>query len=113
ETRKILEGALHPMLEKRIDTVVLGCTHYPFVIPLIEKIVGENVRVIDPAPAVAKQVKRLLEAGEALNQKEQLGSTRFMTSGDVEVVKSSLKILLQLEREVEAVTWLNDREIAA
>ncbi|HNB40022.1 MAG TPA: glutamate racemase [Anaerolineales bacterium] len=113
ETRKILEGALHPMLEKRIDTVVLGCTHYPFVIPLIEKIVGENVRVIDPAPAVAKQVKRLLEASEALNQKEQLGSTRFMTSGDVEVVKSSLKILLQLEREVEAVTWLNDREIAA
>ena len=113
ETRKILEGALHPMLEKKIDTVVLGCTHYPFVIPLIEKIVGENVRVIDPAPAVAKQVKRLLEAGEALNQKEQLGSTRFMTSGDVEVVKSSLKILLQLEREVEAVTWLNDREITA
>ena len=113
ETRRILEDALHPMLEKKIDTVVLGCTHYPFVIPLIEKIVGENVRVIDPAPAVAKQVKRLLEAGEALNQKEQLGSTRFMTSGDVEVVKSSLKILLQLEREVEAVTWLNDREIAA
>ena len=113
ETRKILEGALHPMLEKKIDTVVLGCTHYPFVIPLIEKIVGENVRVIDPAPAVAKQVKRLLEAGEALNQNEQLGSTRFMTSGEVEVVKSSLKILLQLEREVEAVTWLNDREIAA
>lgn len=113
ETRKILENALHPMLEKRIDTVVLGCTHYPFVIPLIEKIVGENVRVIDPAPAVAKQVKRLLEAGEALNQNEQLGSTRFMTSGDVEVVKSSLKILLQLEREVEAVTWLNDHEIAA
>ena len=113
ETRRILEDALHPMLEKKIDTVVLGCTHYPFVIPLIEKIVGENVRVIDPAPAVAKQVKRLLEASEALNQKEQLGSTRFMTSGDVEVVKSSLKILLQLEREVEAVTWLNDREIAA
>lgn len=113
ETRRILEDALHPMLEKRIDTVVLGCTHYPFVIPLIEKIVGENVRVIDPAPAVAKQVKRLLEAGEALNQKEQLGSTRFMTSGNVEVVKSSLKILLQLEREVEAFTWLNDREITA
>jgi len=113
ETRRILEDALHPMLEKKIDTVVLGCTHYPFVIPLIEKIVGENVRVIDPAPAVAKQVKRLLEAGEALNQNEQLGSTRFMTSGEVEVVKSSLKILLQLEREVEAVTWLNDREIAA
>ena len=57
-----LENALHPMLAKNIDTVVLGCTHYPFVIPLIEQIVGENVRVIDPAPSVAKQAKRLLEA---------------------------------------------------
>ncbi len=51
-----------PCLTKNIDTVVLGCTHYPFVIPLIEQIVGKNVRVIDPAPSVAKQVKRLLEA---------------------------------------------------
>src|SRR5262245_48438309 len=62
ETRQILEAALLPMLEKNIDTVVLGCTHYPFVIPLIQQIVGENVRVIDPAPSVAKQTGRLLEA---------------------------------------------------
>src|SRR5215510_9985421 len=61
ETRRILNDALLPMLEKNIDTVVLGCTHYPFVIPLIEETVGENVRVIDPAPSVAKQVGRVLE----------------------------------------------------
>src|SRR5690349_16127980 len=47
ETRRILEEALLPMLENNIDTVVLGCTHYPLVIPLIQKIVGEQVRVID------------------------------------------------------------------
>ena len=58
-TRAILEEALHPMLEKNIDTVVLGCTHYPYVIPLIQKIVGEHVRVIDPAPAIARQVARM------------------------------------------------------
>src|SRR5690242_13207995 len=57
EPRKILEEALLPMLQKNIDTVVLGCTHYPFVIPLIEKIVGEKARVIDPAPSVAKQIR--------------------------------------------------------
>src|SRR6185503_12569369 len=55
ETRRILQDALLPMLKKNIDTVVLGCTHYPFVIPLIQQIVEDNVRVIDPAPAVAKQ----------------------------------------------------------
>ena len=60
-TRAILEQALHPMLERNIDTVVLACTHYPFVIPLIQNIVGPNVRVIDPAPAVARQTMRLLE----------------------------------------------------
>jgi len=52
ETREILEKALQPMLAQGIDTVVMGCTHYPFVIPLIQQIAGANVRVIDPAPAV-------------------------------------------------------------
>ena len=61
ETAVILEGALKPMLAAKIDTVVLGCTHYPFVIPQIKQIVGAGVRVIDPAPAVARQVGRLLE----------------------------------------------------
>src|SRR5687768_5442399 len=74
ETRRILEQALLPMLEKNIDTVVLGCTHYPFVIPLIQQIVGENVRVIDPAPSVARQAGRLLEAGRIRNQSESKGS---------------------------------------
>lgn len=111
ETRRILEDALHPMLEKNIDTVVLGCTHYPFVIPLIEKIVGEKVRVIDPAPAVAKQVKRLLEAGGMLNQTGRVGNIRFITSGEVESVKSALRLLLNIDDEVEVVTWKNDREI--
>lgn len=111
ETKKILEDALHPMLEKNIDTVVLGCTHYPFVIPLIERIVGEKVRVIDPAPSVAKQVKRLVEAGEMANQSGQDGKVRFITSGEADSVKSIIKVLLGIESEVEAVTWISDREI--
>lgn len=113
ETRKILEDALHPMLAKNIDTVVLGCTHYPFVIPLIEKIVGENVRVIDPAPAVAKQVKRLLEAGGNLSQSEQSGRLRFVTSGTVDSARAILRILLRVAAAVEAAIWKNDRELVA
>ena len=65
ETRRILASALGPMLSQGIDTVVLGCTHYPFVIPLIQEITGPGVRVIDPAPAVARQVQRLLEASQS------------------------------------------------
>jgi len=61
ETRQILEEALNPMLQAGIDTVVLGCTHYPFVIPLIQSIAGDQVRVINPAEAVARQTGRVLE----------------------------------------------------
>ena len=111
-TRAILEDALIPMLEKNIDTVVLGCTHYPFVIPLIEQIVGVNVRVIDPAPSVAKQVKRLLEAQGMKNPSKQRASAQFYTSGDPSAMKSLLPILLGESGEVESVTWKNDHEVA-
>lgn len=111
ESRRILEEALCPMLEKNIDTVVLGCTHYPFVIPLIEQITGDKVRVIDPAPAVARQVKRLLEARGAENRNQQTGNIRFVTSGEADSVQSVLRVLLGIDSQVESVTWKNDREI--
>jgi len=111
ETRKILEDALLPMLEKDIDTVVLGCTHYPFVIPLIQRIVGEKVRVIDPAPAVAKQVGRLLEAGGMRSQSSTRGDVKLFTSGDPALLKSMLPVLLGENSEVERVNWLDDSQI--
>jgi glutamate racemase len=112
-TRAILENALHPMLEKNIDTVVLGCTHYPFVIPLIEQIVGDakRVRVIDPAPSVARQAKRLLEARGMKSQSQGRASVRFFTSGDPSAMKSILPLLLGEEGTVESVAWKNDRTV--
>ena len=111
KTRAILEDALLPMLRKNIDTVVLGCTHYPYVIPLIEQIVGENVRVIDPAPSVAKQAKRLLEAGGVVNLSGAESNIQIFTSGDVKIVESVLPKLLNESASVRSVTWKNDREI--
>ena len=108
EARRILEDALLPMLEKNIDTVVLGCTHYPFVIPLIQRIVGEKVRVIDPAPSVARQAGRLLEAGGMKNQSKSKGVVRLYTSGDPESLKSMLPMLLGESGEVQRAAWLND-----
>jgi len=113
ETRRILEDALRPMIEKNIDTVVLGCTHYPFVIPLIEHIVGDKVRVIDPAPSVAKQAKRLLEAGGMKNDSPTRGNVKFYTSGDPSVLKSLLPILLGESGDVERVEWVNGSVIAS
>ena len=112
ETRNILEDALLPMLEQNIDTVVLGCTHYPFVIPLIQQIVGDNVRVIDPAPAVAKQAGRLLETRGMRNKSELNGEVKFYTSGDPDLLNFRLPMLFGQSGEVEKVEWLDDHVIA-
>ena len=111
ETRQILEDALLPMLEKNIDTVVLGCTHYPFVIPLIQQIVGEGVRVIDPAPAVAKQTGRLLEANGMMNNSGAKGEVKFYTSVDAEELKALLPMLLGESGDVQRAKWLSDSNL--
>jgi glutamate racemase len=112
-TRQILTEALLPMLEKNIDTVVLGCTHYPFVIPLIQSIVGEYVRVIDPAPAVAKQTGRLLDAKRLRNNSQLKGNLTLYTSGDPAALKSLLPKLLEESANVQRVNWLNDSHLQA
>ncbi len=112
ETRQILENALQPMLEKNIDTVVLGCTHYPFVIPLIQDIVGENVRVIDPAPAIAKQTARLLEARGLRNNSASKGKIKLYTSGDPDALKALLPTLLGEAGEIQRVEWLDEHVVA-
>jgi glutamate racemase len=110
-TRHILEAALQPMLAKNIDTVVLGCTHYPFVIPLIEQIVGERVRVIDPAPAVARQAGRLLEAGALRNRSSAPASFQYFTSGQPAALLALLPKLIGETSPVQAVHWLDDLHI--
>lgn len=111
ETRKILQDALQPMLKENIDTVVLGCTHYPFVIPIIQEIVGENVRVIDPAPAVARQVHRLLEAGGMASASKARGIVKIYTSGDTASLQFLLPSLLGEYGEVEKVNWIDESRI--
>ena len=121
ETRHILEEALQPMLEQGIDTVVLGCTHYPFVIPLIQKITGQGVRVIDPAPAVARQVQRLLIAsnlleldsmmeGESLHKPQQL--MQIITTGDPARLERMMPDLLGYKVPVGPLTWKGGKLIS-
>lgn len=109
EVRAILEKALGPMLAQGIDTVVLGCTHFPFVIPAIEDIVGPGVRVIDPAPAVARQVARLLEAGRRLGPVDWPGQVRYLTTGDPGALEKLLPRLLGERGEVRQLTWVEGK----
>ncbi|MBA4383534.1 MAG: glutamate racemase [Anaerolinea sp.] len=105
ETRRILESALRPMLAQKIDTVVLGCTHYPFVIPLIQEIVGPNVRVIDPAPAIARQTQRLLAEHGWLADGKTSSEIRLITTGSVKQIENNLPLYLGYHLQVESIQW--------
>ena len=62
EVEALIHKCIDPMLEAGVDHIVLGCTHYPFLQPVIERIAGKSVTVINPAPAVARQAKKVLES---------------------------------------------------
>jgi glutamate racemase len=99
------------MLAEGIDTVVMGCTHYPFVIPVIREIAGLAVRVIDPAPAVARQARRLLTSGDLLSPRGQ-GRLVFYTSADPEPLRSLLPLFLGEIGPVHGVIWVGDSRLA-
>jgi glutamate racemase len=94
QTRFILENALQPMLEQGVDRIVLGCTHYAFVIPLIKTIIGPEVQVIDPAPAIARQAERLLTHQDLLNLQTSRMPDRIWTTGDPNGLKKILPAIL-------------------
>ncbi len=105
KTIEILRKALNPMIDAGVDTVVMGCTHYPFVIPQIQKIVGPGVRVIDPAPAIARQTGRLLVERGWLDQSTASVPPRFYTSGETEGMRELIVQLLQEESIVHQIEW--------
>ena len=106
ETVQILQRALLPMLEEGVDEIVIGCTHYPFVIPLIKEIVGEGVDVIDPAPAVARQAERLLNKYDLQKEKQEEGKAFFYTTGETEDFERLLYDLLSLDTKAISLRWV-------
>jgi glutamate racemase len=105
KTEQMLRGWLQPMLDAGIDELVLGCTHYPFVMPLLQRIVGADVEVIDPAPAVARQVERVLEQHQMYSSSSRLGSLHYYTTGNREVFGKTLLRLTGERAEVQMLNW--------
>lgn len=104
-TEALLRRYLEPMLAAGADTVVLACTHYPFVIELIRQIVGTEVQVIDPAPAIARHVRRTLGEHGLLSPRTAAGTHRFFSTGAAEGFASLLHRLLGVEGDVREATW--------
>jgi glutamate racemase len=91
-TRLLVEEYVRPLLDSGADTIVLGCTHYAFLSSVIQEIAGPRVSVIDPAVAVARELRRRLEADNRLSS-EVRGSERFWTSGPPDAVQRVISAL--------------------
>lgn len=110
-TRSILKKALLPMMEKNIDTIVLGCTHYPFVIPLIKEIVGDKVKVIDPTEAIVRQVGHVLIENNLASRSIGEKQIEIFTSGNKENIKLILSKLFDKDLDIKKITWSNDLKL--
>jgi len=86
ETRKLLQAYVKPMVEKGIDHLVLGCTHYPHLIPLLKEILPVHVRIIDCGAAVANQTYRVLENNGLLASDHGIPSHHFYTNFDTSLL---------------------------
>lgn len=70
EAEDVVKASLGPLLSAGADIIVLGCTHYPFLLPVLQKVAGPDIRFIDPAPAVARQLVHVLERDGMLSAGE-------------------------------------------
>lgn len=80
DTRALLQHYMEPLLAAGVDTIVLGCTHYPFVAPLIRTLAGPDVALIDTGSAVARQLQRRLTELGLLNTTNTAPQDRFFSS---------------------------------
>ncbi|MCC6188612.1 MAG: glutamate racemase [Anaerolineales bacterium] len=113
-TERMLRGWVEPMLAQGIDALVLGCTHYPFVIPLLNRICGPGVRVIDPAPAVARQAARMWAAhGFGTPTDAAPGRLTYYTTGSVAAFAQNVARLGLERAEVRSGVWRAGRVTAA
>lgn len=104
ETMTLLRRYVQPLLEAGADTLVLGCTHYPFVIPALRRIVGEGVTLLEPSEAIARQVARVLPASTSSGRSAR---RIYATTGAPSALAEALGWLLGAEGEwdVRALTW--------
>ncbi len=90
EMKALLAVYLEPMLDQNIDFLVLGCTHYPYLIPILSKMLPDHVKIIDSGLAVAKQTQAVLSKHNMLNTSADLPTINLFSNGDINILNSIL-----------------------
>lgn len=100
KTLSLLEQYVLPLLDRGADTIVLGCTHYPFLQTLIQAIAGPSIAIIDPGEAIARELRRRLQHAEVLSCGPGPGREQFWTSGSLDNAQMVIGQLWQAQIEV-------------
>jgi len=103
ETLELLAEHLEPIQDAGADTLVLGCTHYPFLRKAIRKLLGDSINLIDTSDAVVRQLKRRLEAQGTYLADGKCGSIRFISSKDAELLHHMAQELMQSDLDEHAI----------
>jgi len=112
DTPSVWEAArayLAPLLAAGIDQLVLGCTHFPFLKPVLAEVAGPQVTIVDPSPAIARQTARVIGAQQ--NDATHTGKVTYFTSGDPDAFYRLAAQLMDepiAREQVQALTWEGD-----
>jgi glutamate racemase len=91
-----VEGYCEPLREERVDTVILGCTHYPLVRPILQRALGRGVSIVSSGQAIADAVHAELAAEGIENDEDRRGSYSFMCTGDPQAFRAVGTRFLQM-----------------
>lgn len=86
ELKTLLQQYLEPMIEANVDHLVLGCSHYPYLIPLLKELLPKHITIIDSGEAVARQTKFILEKFSIYNTESLKAQHTFFTNGNPEIL---------------------------
>ena len=89
---EVVRASLQPLLDQGADTIVLGCTHYPFLLDTLRSIAGPGVEFIDPAPAVARHLEEVLDKNGKRSDGTVPGTVELLSSGDGEALRRTYKL---------------------
>ncbi len=98
-TSALVEHYTRPVVAAGADTLVLGCTHYPFLRPVIGAVVGPEIHLLDTGAAVARQTRRVLEREGLLTSAKTAGSVAWHTSGDPAQLTMIVELLAHDQRD--------------
>jgi glutamate racemase len=90
EMKTLLKYHIKPLLNANIDYLVLGCTHYPYLIPLLVEMLPKHIKIIDSGEAVARQTKAILKQNNLLNSESVNTKNQFYTNGNPEIMAAVL-----------------------